>query len=322
MGWRLARRVISCPSNMTEIDTVPTFAPDIVLYHAECADGFGAAWAIWKRYPSARFLPVKHGEPPPSGLSGLKVVMVDFSYPRPILEALAADSKAFLILDHHITAQQALQGLAYAYFDQRKSGAVLAWEWAHGIPAPWVLSYIQDKDLWEWALPWSREVSAAIAAYPYDFHTWDRFDQERLIQEGTAILRYERELVGKIAAHAVLVTFHGYRVPAVQSAVLTSQIGEHLSAGHPFCIIWHDRNGRRYCSFRSREDGVDVGSLAASLGGGGHTHAAGCSVPLRPDGDPPPGLKFVGPPVEPTKEEPVAEDSSLSRDASEKPRKT
>jgi hypothetical protein len=307
---------------MTQAGTLQTFTPDIVLYHAECADGFGAAWAIWKRYPSARFIPVKHGEPPPSGLSALRVVMVDFSYPRPLLEALAEDTKAFLILDHHITAQQALQALPYAYFDQQKSGAVLAWEWAHHSPAPWLLRYIQDKDLWQWALPSSREVSAAIAAYPYDFHAWDRFDQDQLIQEGTAILRYERELVGKIAAHAVLVTFHGHRVPAVQSGILTSQVGEQLSAGYPFCIIWHDRNGRRYCSFRSREYGVDVGSLAASLGGGGHKHAAGFSVPLGPDGMSPPEVNFVGPPIGPLPHDTGSRETSSLQGASTVPRST
>ena len=40
-------------------------------------------------------------------------------------------------------------------------------------------------------------------------------------------------------------------------------------------MIWHDRNGRRYFSMRSREEGTDVGAIAASFGGGGHTHAAG-----------------------------------------------
>jgi uncharacterized protein len=36
---------------------------------------------------------------------------------------------------------------------------------------------------------------------------------------------------------------------------------------------------------RSREEGGrDVGAIAASFGGGGHTHAAGFSVPLAPDG--------------------------------------
>jgi nanoRNase/pAp phosphatase (c-di-AMP/oligoRNAs hydrolase) len=82
----------------------------------------------------------------------------------------------------------------------------------------------------------------------------------------------------------VLVDFQGETVPSVQSAILTSQIGERLSADAPFCIIWHDRDGRRYYSMRSREDGTDVGAIAASFGGGGHTHAAGFSIPLGPDG--------------------------------------
>jgi oligoribonuclease NrnB/cAMP/cGMP phosphodiesterase (DHH superfamily) len=258
--------------------------PDIVLYHAECSDGFGAAWAIWKRFPNARFVPVKHGTPPPDDLKDRRVVIVDFSYARPILETMAAETKDLLVLDHHITAEQSLAGFPHAYFDQLKSGAVLAWEWAHDTAPPWLLQYIQDKDLWTWSLPGSREINAALTSYPYDFELWDRLSRDQLEQEGRAILRYEQELVGKLVAHATMVEFQGVVVPAVQSAVLTSQIGERLSPHYPFCIIWHDRDGRRYYSMRSREDGADVGAIAASFGGGGHTHAAGFSVPLEADG--------------------------------------
>ena len=76
---------------------------------------------------------------------------------------MARDTERLLVLDHHITAEKALAGLPYAYFDLKKSGAVLAWEWAHDHPVPWILEYIQDKDLWTWALPLSREINAAIA---------------------------------------------------------------------------------------------------------------------------------------------------------------
>jgi uncharacterized protein len=258
--------------------------PSVILYHAECADGFGAAWAIWKQFPSARFIPVKHGNPPPPELTTQRVVIVDFSYDRPTLEQLASETQALLVLDHHITAEKALADLPYAYFDMKKSGAVLAWEWAHDHPLPWLLDYIQDKDLWTWALPSSREINAAVASHPFDFHLWNGFKQKDLEQEGRAILRYEQELVSKLAAQAVLVEFQGAIIPSVQSAVLTSQIGERLSTDYPFCIIWHDREGRRYYSMRSREDGSDVGAIAVSFGGGGHTHAAGFSIPLGPDG--------------------------------------
>lgn len=197
---------------------------------------------------------------------------------------MAKDAASLVVLDHHITAEQTLADLPYAYFDLKKSGAVLAWEWAHDEPAPWLLRYIQDKDLWNWALPNSREISAALASYPFNFALWSSFEQPELEREGRAILRYENELVTKLASHATLVQFEGAIIPAVHSAALTSQIGERLSADHPFCLIWHDRNGRRYYSMRSREDGTDVGTIAASFGGGGHTHAAGFSVPLHADG--------------------------------------
>ena len=254
--------------------------PDVVLYHADCSDGFGAAWALWKKYPKAKYQPVKHGFPPPTNLAGRHIVMVDFSYSRPALETMAQQAASLQVLDHHITAQDALAGLPFAYFDLKKSGAVLAWEWAHQQPAPWLLQYVQDKDLWNWALPCSREINAALASYPYDFHIWDTLRQDALEAEGRAILRYETELVGKIAASAVLLPFEGAIIPVVNSTVLTSQIGERLSAHHPFCVMWHDRDGRRYYSLRSRDDGADVAAIATQYGGGGHTHAAGFSVAL------------------------------------------
>ena len=254
--------------------------PDTVLYHADCADGFGAAWALWKRFSGAQYIPVMHGCDPPGGLEGRQVIMVDFSYPREVIERMAMSTASLLVLDHHVTAQANLQGLPYAYFDMKKSGAVLAWEWAHQEPVPWLLQYIQDKDLWEWRLPHSREINAALASYPFEFEAWDALRQDTLEIEGRAILRFEKTLVEKIVNEAVLVSFEGETVPAVYSPVMTSQIGERLCQGFPFCIIWHEQDGRRYFSLRSRAGAVDVSAIAARNGGGGHVNAAGFSIPL------------------------------------------
>ncbi len=255
--------------------------PTVVLYHADCLDGFGAAWAMWKKYPDARYVPVEHGLSPPSGLDNDHVVMVDFSYSREVVERLAGATASLRILDHHVTAQAALAGLPYAYFDMKKSGAVLAWEWAHPEPAPWLLLYIQDKDLWEWRLPKSREINAALDSYPFDFQVWDNLTQDTLEIEGRAILRREDVLITKIVRESVLVEFEGDTVPAVYSPVMTSQIGERLCKGYPFCIIWHQRNGRRYFSLRSKPGTVDVSAIASRHGGGGHVNAAGFSIPLE-----------------------------------------
>lgn len=257
--------------------------PDVVLYHAECMDGFGAAWALWKRFPQARFVPVKHGFPQPDGLGQQHVVMVDFSYPRADILALADRTASLQILDHHITAESALADLPFAYFDMDRSGAVLAWEWAHTQSVPWLLQYVQDKDLWRWQLPHSREISSALASHPFDFAIWEQFQFETLKIEGTGILRYENNLIDKLALDAIMVSVAGYTVPAVHSPVLASQIGERLSADHAFGVIWHQKDGRRYFSLRSKAGGISVSEIAAQYGGGGHTHAAGFSVALTDD---------------------------------------
>jgi uncharacterized protein len=270
--------------------------PDLILYHANCPDGFAAAWAIWKKFPKATFVPVEHGQPLPLDCSGRKIVIVDFSYPKPVLEHIAKVAAELQVLDHHVTAKSELQGLPYVKFDLNKSGAVLAWEWAHGTPPPWLLLYVQDKDLFSWKLPKSREITAALGSYPYDFVTWNGLKQDVLEQEGGGILRYEQKLIEQILQDVVMVQFEGQTVPCVHSSILTSQIGEHLTKTYDFCLLWHDKLGRRYFSLRSHERGADVSRIAVKYGGGGHKHAAGFSVPL--DGVTPPPANGSTPGIE------------------------
>ena len=87
-----------------------------------------------------------------------------------------------------------------------RSGAVLAWEWAHTQPVPWLLQYVQDKDLWHWQLPHSREISAALASYAFDFAKWEQLQFETLKVEGTGILRHENSLVDKLSSRG----YHGF----------------------------------------------------------------------------------------------------------------
>lgn len=261
-------------------DTLPFFEPEVVLYHADCPDGFGAAWAVWNRYPTARFVMARHGQPPPDGLAGKRLVIVDFSYARPTIEQLAGVTSALAILDHHVTAQQALGDLPYTHYEQNKSGAVLAWEWAHRTAAPWLLQYVQDKDLHRWQLPESRAINAAIEPYSFDFDVWNGLQQDGLVTEGRAILRAQEQLIDKLLRTAMLVRFEGETVPAVHSAILRSELGERLALDHPFCLVWYEREGRRYVSLRSRAGGADVSRIAQAHGGGGHRHAASFSMPI------------------------------------------
>jgi hypothetical protein len=52
-----------------------------VLYHSNCYDGFGAAYAAWKKFgdEGTKYLPVSYGFPPPEMPDAKAVSIVDFS---------------------------------------------------------------------------------------------------------------------------------------------------------------------------------------------------------------------------------------------------
>lgn len=184
-----------------------------VLYHANCADGFGAAFAAWlhfKKEPdcAVSYIPVQYGQPPPKMLPGADVYILDFSYPAKVLLELAREQNKIVVLDHHATAQSDLSldafcqvlpmnkedliadastppdGLMHVQniairFDMQKSGAVLAWEFFHpNEPVPLMLQYIQDRDLWKFEMINSRAVSAYLQTRDWDFNLWEYLMRE------------------------------------------------------------------------------------------------------------------------------------------------
>ena len=53
---------------------------DCVIYHADCTDGFGAAYAAWKQLGNrAEYHACKHGTKPPD-VKGKTVAILDFSF--------------------------------------------------------------------------------------------------------------------------------------------------------------------------------------------------------------------------------------------------
>lgn len=256
-----------------------------VIYHADCYDGFGAAWAAWRALKdNGIYLPCRYGDPLPELPDGAVVAMVDISWPRATLEALA--TRCHLdVLDHHKTARADLEGLQFATFAEDKSGAVLAWEWWHQYKMlPKLLAYVQDRDLWRFELPRSREVAAWMRSYPMDFEQWNYLSERiardfgEVIAEGCVILRFQGQQVEAMCQHARVQYVGGFFVPVANATVFFSEVGERLCELYPnapFAVYYLDRaDGTRQWGLRSRV-GFDVSQVAKSYGGGGHTAAAG-----------------------------------------------
>lgn len=258
-----------------------------VLYHNNCPDGFGAAFAAWKKFGSnAHYIAVDHGNPPPKMKTGSQVYIVDFAYSRQILDQLSKEHP-IQIIDHHKSAQEELSHLPNAIFDMTKSGAVLTWEYFHpGTDIPLLLQYIQDKDLWQFLLPQSDEFTVALSLYDFDFEIWEQLSVPDLLAEGELLLRYKRKLLHRLCREFYWQIIAGYRVPVANSPLFASEIGNRLCQEHPdapfaACYVDYGSSAQGW-SLRSIGE-FDVSAVAKQFGGGGHRNAAGFSIhPARP----------------------------------------
>jgi hypothetical protein len=260
----------------------------VVCYHADCPDGFGAAWVAWKKFGRrADYIPAVYDDPPPRGLVNRELYLLDFTYPDKQSEKLFKKNTVIAI-DHHVSRKETVKR-AYRYrYAVRRSGAVLAWLFFFPRePVPWLLRYIEDRDLWRYTIRDSNAVLKRIDLVPFSFPAWSRLARllekssarKQFASEGKSMLQYESYLVGKIAAKAGRGVFERRRVWIVNTSVLRDQVADTLLSFSdlPIVLIWQHRNKQVYVSLRSRGS-VDVSRLAARYGGGGHKHAAGFTI--------------------------------------------
>ena len=271
---------------------------DLIVYHRSCPDGFCAAFIAHKRYPEAKLLARDHGlEPPYAEVKGKDVLVVDFSWrTREQNIEMASCTRSFRILDHHKTAQETLQGLDFVTFDMNRSGAGLAWDYLfgkdsinalmdyQGLPRPWWVNYVEDRDLWRKQLPQTDEVNAYIMTLPYEIQAWEGLTSMKTHEEaafkGQGALAHIKHYVREALPHGQKGTLSGYPVLIINALYMNiSEVaGELAKLCDGIGIGYFERgDGVMQFSLRSRND-VDVSAIAKELGGGGHKNAAGFQV--------------------------------------------
>jgi len=259
---------------------------DCVIYHTDCTDGFGAAYSAWKLLGNrAEYYPCKHGIKPPN-IKGKNVVILDFSFNNKTIKRMIKDANNLLVIDHHKSAMVELHDISNTHFDMTKSGAILAWEWFHpGKEPPKFIQYIQDRDLWKWELPYSKEFSAAFDMVPFDFEEFEKFEDDSVfddaVKRGSYILAYSKTVVKKVCDKAASRKMDGKHVMVVNSSHWMSEIGAKLSPDCDYAMIWYyDHNDKDIkVSLRSFHESVDVSEVSKKFGGGGHKKAAGFRLP-------------------------------------------
>lgn len=260
----------------------------VLIYHANCPDGFGAAYAFWKKYgENMEYIPYSHYDPMPY-IENRTVFMADVAFSR--MEMLRAKevSSEITVLDHHLSAMKELDDFDFCHFDMNHSGAVLAWNF--NFPdqkPPLLLRYIEDRDLWRLNMPFAEEVLAAVDSYPRTFEKWSELERRieepsevaEILKEGQAILRYNTVLMKRLTRDVHSLNIRGCEVPAINTPFFRTEIVKALAMTAEFAAGYH-YNGKEYVfSLRSRTEKADVSEIASSFpGGGGHANAAGFRV--------------------------------------------
>lgn len=172
----------------------------LVIYHASCADGFGAAFAAWlKLGDDAEYVPMQYGKEDESfwrledgqfdsefQILNREIYILDFSFSKWVMEGLFSLAKCVVWLDHHKTAfemwcedgERSLceqsNGRDEVILDNNKSGAYLAWEYFHpGTEVPMFIKHIDDYDRWQFKIEGTKAFNKALWSYaPWSFKQW------------------------------------------------------------------------------------------------------------------------------------------------------
>jgi len=207
---------------------------DCVIYHANCTDGFGAAYSAWKLLGNrAEYHACKHGDSPPD-IKGKHVAILDFSFDNATTKQMIEEAAALIVIDHHKSAVVELHDISNTIFDMKHSGARLAWDFFHpGKEPPKFINYIEDRDLWKWELPYSKEFAAAFDMVPFEFEEFEKFEDDSVfddaVKRGSYVLAYSKTVIKKVCEKASHRKMDDKHVMVVNASHWMSEIGSRLS---------------------------------------------------------------------------------------------
>ena len=266
---------------------MPTSQSPIILYHANCDDGFGSAYAAWVHFgDDAEYRPVQYGDPISlETLTGRQVFILDFSFSPDTISAISQIATQVTLLDHHKSAAEQWNDIvpaanAVITFDMDRSGAQMSWDYFHpGIPRPILIEHIGDRDLWRFALTNTKAFCAGLGLLPTTFDAWHTATPEALIASGRIIDEFLQRQVDSVMKRELRpITLCGQPGLAANVINNTSAVGHEIAKrSGTFSLTFFIKGDDVICSLRSVAP-FDVSTIAKQYGGGGHAQASGFTM--------------------------------------------
>lgn len=272
-------------------------------YHKNCLDGFTSAWLVKKRYPETQLVPIDYGDEPTIFENDV-LYIVDFTFPDPeVMNRLIDTARVTYHYDHHgdklPIVQQLLDewsdtGRYHSVFDTSRSGAGITWDALHPDQnRPWLVEYIEDRDLWKLEYDESRIFAEGLRTMPYTVDNWDYSNtlsgHDYVMGVGVeAIKRRLKRCQHQIAQTTCKVGLH--LEDGTVLVVPTSELKDNRDASEQTNMMLEMMDSPVVMAYLKKRDGrmrfrvtVDekryvASDIAKRFGGGGHAGTAGFEI--------------------------------------------
>jgi oligoribonuclease NrnB/cAMP/cGMP phosphodiesterase (DHH superfamily) len=262
---------------------------------------------IYPDVPSAKYVP--------PNIQNKDILIVDVAYGHDIIRDIIIKANTVTFIDHHITIHQSMIELAKKFskleliYDDTKSGATLMWKYLYGnLRPPKFIRYIEDNDIGKWAMKDCKDFITALRvkySTKLNFKTlkkWNKLYREstvnKLIDLGKVYSEYKTLLTEDNSKRFTMERFPSEKFYKKYSQVFkkpgqykvavycgtpcpTSQdISEFIFKNYScdFMISWILNLEKKEYVLTFRSKYIDIGEIAAVLGGGGHKLAASGTI--------------------------------------------
>lgn len=240
------KKIIICPEPKPyEINALVT--------HGDCQDGTGAAWCLhWFRKEGGLaeddilYVPFHRGDDENrliTSLAGKNVAITDISFGSATIQKIKQICASFILLDHHASANTELCLEPNCYFNMNMSGATMMWDYMFHSEPPLLIKYIEDRDLWNFELPNSKEISYYLYHYcRNDFYEFDRFMEDNSLFDQAVVvagpkIEFMDELIRPEAKYAARRMIFGLPAICSNSSLPPSELGHEMLRVHVDCKI-------------------------------------------------------------------------------------
>jgi uncharacterized protein len=285
-----------------------------VIYHNHCFDGYTSFISllladkvskdayIYPDYPSTKLLPPK--------IEGKNIIIMDVAYSSQLIKEISKKANIVYFMDHHITIYEDIKNLHLEskhkiIYDVNKSGAGIVWDFFHHKKRPLIIDLIEDHDIGRWSDERTKMFNAYLEVHMNtipnneNIKLWKKLFNNKyllsLLKDGEKYLVYKNHLIEQNSKTIEMASFPSYNLVnkkifddtiKYKCAVLNnacpsiSLLGSYIMQNmeqYDFVAFYHHKFNNNKLIISLRSNGVDVGSIAKKLGGGGHTYAAAFS---------------------------------------------